>query len=439
MASWADLARFLRPRLHVDEAATRATMTDLATIRHEKLWFLVASAVIASVGLNTDSAAVVIGAMLVSPLMGPIVGLGYALAVRDRDFAKRAGRYLAVSIGVSLFVSAAFFALSPLKEPTAEILARTRPNLLDLLVALAAALAGSVALASTEVSATLPGVAIATAIIPPLCTSGYGLASGEWRLALGAFYLFTVNAVAIALCAYLLFGRLHFAKLAVGSAGRMPRWTAAAITAAFLAPLGFSLWETAREAGQRRAVRRFADEISATHRLTTWSFEPGVRPRLTLFLFDHPTPEQRQALAARFATALPGARLALETADLSPQVKETLEKLKSSVADSSLALREVQRSIEEARQREPAQREERRAAAAETTAVVSEWKLLEPRLGAAELLERPDGPLLAVVSPARPLSPRDEAAFARRWAPWLALRTKREVEIAFVRGRAGAR
>ncbi len=161
-------------------------------------WILMFAIVIASIGLNTNSPAVIIGAMLVSPLMGPIVGLGYGIGIFDFPLIRRSLVNVGVAAGISLATSTLYFLLTPLTEAQSELLARTQPTLWDVLIAIAGGLAGIIGLSRREKSNVLPGVAIATALMPPLCTAGYGLANADWSVFLGAFYLFSINCVFIA-------------------------------------------------------------------------------------------------------------------------------------------------------------------------------------------------------------------------------------------------
>jgi uncharacterized hydrophobic protein (TIGR00271 family) len=162
------------------------------------LWVLFFAILVASVGLNVNSTAVIIGAMLISPLMGPIVGLGYGAAVNDTALLRQSAKNLATFTLLSLLTSMAYFALSPLDVPGSELLARTTPTLWDVLIAAFGGAAGMVALTRRSISNVVPGVAIATALMPPLCTVGFGLANGRWDMAAGAFYLFLINGVFIA-------------------------------------------------------------------------------------------------------------------------------------------------------------------------------------------------------------------------------------------------
>ena len=167
--------------------------------RGTNLWVLVFAILIASLGLNVNSPAVIIGAMLVSPLMGPIMGMGLAMGINDLQLLRKSLTNYGFAAGVSLATSTLFFLVSPINEAHSELLARTTPNLYDVLIAFVGGLAGILATASKLKGNVLPGVAIATALMPPLCTAGYGIATAQARFFAGAFYLFIINTVFIAL------------------------------------------------------------------------------------------------------------------------------------------------------------------------------------------------------------------------------------------------
>ncbi|MEO7658524.1 MAG: TIGR00341 family protein [Pyrinomonadaceae bacterium] len=174
------------------------------------LWILVFAIFIASLGLNVNSPAVVIGAMLVSPLMGPIIGLGIGMAINDLDLLKKAAYNYLAAAGIGLATSTIFFSLSPLTEASSEILSRTSPNIYDVLIALFGGFAGILAVASRNKGNVIPGVAIATALMPPLCTAGFGLANWNLSFLSGALYLFVINTVFIALATLLTARFLRF-------------------------------------------------------------------------------------------------------------------------------------------------------------------------------------------------------------------------------------
>lgn len=161
------------------------------------LWILIFAIFIASVGLNVNSTAVIIGAMLVSPLMGPILGMGYSIATYDFDLFKKALFNYLFALLAGLLTSAAYFYITPIYQAHSELLARTQPNIYDVIIALVGGLAGIVAISSKFKGNVIPGVAIATALMPPLCTAGYGLATANWQFFFGALYLLTINTVFI--------------------------------------------------------------------------------------------------------------------------------------------------------------------------------------------------------------------------------------------------
>ena len=186
-----------------DETATVEQISDGVTFRGANLWVLIFAIFIACLGLNLNSTAVIIGAMLISPLMGPIIGMGLAVGRADLELLKRSLTNYGVSTVISVLTAALYFQLTPLTEAQSELLARTSPTLYDVLIALFGGAAGILALSTGGKGNVIPGVAIATALMPPLCTAGFGLAMGEWSFFFGACYLFFINTVFIALATYL--------------------------------------------------------------------------------------------------------------------------------------------------------------------------------------------------------------------------------------------
>lgn len=168
------------------------------------LWILVFAILVASVGLNMNSTAVIIGAMLISPLMGPINGIGYSIATYDFPLFRQAVKNFSFAVFAGLIASTAYFAISPISTAHSELLARTSPTIYDVLIAFFGGMAGIVAITSKKKGNVIPGVAIATALMPPLCTAGYGLATGQFAFLFGALYLFTINSVFIALSALII-------------------------------------------------------------------------------------------------------------------------------------------------------------------------------------------------------------------------------------------
>jgi uncharacterized hydrophobic protein (TIGR00271 family) len=167
------------------------------------LWVLLFAILVASVGLNVNSTAVIIGAMLISPLMGPIVGVGFGAATANLDLVRRGLKNLSIAAGLSVLVSALYFSFTPLTEAGSELLARTTPTTWDVAIALFGGAAGAIGFTRREVSNVVPGVSIATALMPPLCTAGYGLATAHWSFLAGAMYLFCINVAFISLAMFL--------------------------------------------------------------------------------------------------------------------------------------------------------------------------------------------------------------------------------------------
>ena len=213
------------------------------------VWILGFAIVIASIGLNVDSTAVVIGAMLISPLMGPIMGFGLGVGINDLSMVRKSVLNLGVAAGISIAASAVYFLISPLDAPSNELFARTNPTLLDVLIALFGGLTGVLAGSRKEKNNVIPGVAIATALMPPLCTAGFGLAHGDWHFFFGAFYLFLINAILIATATTLVVRYLRFPMVALPDAmkeRKYKRYFAVALLALVL-PSGWIFYRTVSE------------------------------------------------------------------------------------------------------------------------------------------------------------------------------------------------
>jgi len=193
-----------------DEKQIVEQITSGVSFRGANLWVLIFAILIASLGLNVNSTAVIIGAMLISPLMGPIIGMGLAVGINNLELLKRSAKNFGVATLVSVLTATVYFLLTPLSEAQSELLARTSPTLYDVLIAFCGGAAGIIALCTRGKGNVIPGVAIATALMPPLCTAGYGLATGHFLYFLGAFYLFFINTVFIALATYLGVRLMHF-------------------------------------------------------------------------------------------------------------------------------------------------------------------------------------------------------------------------------------
>lgn len=208
------LKRLTNIRKDIDIATAGASIRKNIYFRGPNVWILAFSIVVASVGLNINATAVIIGAMLISPLMGPIFGIGLGLGVNDTRLIQAGLKNLFVMVFISILASSIYFMISPLKlaNPT-ELLARTNPSIYDVIIALFGGAAGMLEQSRKEKGTVISGVAIATALMPPLCTAGYGLATGGMMYFLGAIYLFCINAIFIILATYIMVKYLGFESL----------------------------------------------------------------------------------------------------------------------------------------------------------------------------------------------------------------------------------
>ena len=195
-----------------NEELTVESIRHSVVFKGTNLWVLIFAIFIASLGLNVNSTAVIIGAMLISPLMGPIMGFGLSVGISDFELLKQSFRSYLLTTFISVVTSTLYFSLTPLNEVQSELLARTSPTIYDVLIALFGGLAGIIAVSTKEKGNVIPGAAIATALMPPLCTAGFGLATGNIFYFLGAFYLYFINSVFISLATFLGVRFMHFKR-----------------------------------------------------------------------------------------------------------------------------------------------------------------------------------------------------------------------------------
>lgn len=208
VVEWFD--QFLDLREGMDREGAVESIKQGKFMRGTNAWMLVCSIMIASLGLNLNSGAVIIGAMLISPLMNPILGLGLGVATNDREVLSDSIRHFFIAIAIALVTSIIYFWITPLREFTPEMKARTAPTILDGGVAIFGGLAGIISVTRADKTNAIPGVAIATALMPPLCVCGYGIATGNWNIAARSFYLFFLNSFFIAAMAYLIIRLMRF-------------------------------------------------------------------------------------------------------------------------------------------------------------------------------------------------------------------------------------
>lgn len=247
-----------------DSETTIANISKGVEFRADNVWVLFFAIIIASVGLNVNSTAVIIGAMLVSPLMGPIMGLGLSIGISDGELLRKSLKNLLIMIVISLVASSLYFLISPLSDAQSELLARTKPTIYDVFIAFFGGLAGILAASRKQEKVTVvSGVAIATALMPPLCTAGYGLGTGQFIYFFGAFYLFFINAFFIALATYLMVRYLHFPrkKFLDPATERKVRRGIAIFTVVVLVPSVFIAINVVRETSFDNDAIKYVNDI----------------------------------------------------------------------------------------------------------------------------------------------------------------------------------
>ncbi len=244
-----------------DESEVVQSIEEGVSFRGATLWVLAFAILTASLGLNVNSTAVIIGAMLISPLMGPIIGMGLGIGISDDNLLKRAARNYLVATLVSIMVAAFYWLITPLSEAQSELLARTQPTLYDVMIALCGGAAGIVALSTRGNGNVIPGVAIATALMPPLCTAGYGLATAQWSYFAGAFYLYFINSVFICLATMMGVRMLRFTRRKYLNDKRTRRFHhfIVAIVVASMIPAAILTLDIVHRSVRQRAMRRFVN------------------------------------------------------------------------------------------------------------------------------------------------------------------------------------
>ncbi len=264
--------KFLRELLDIrnntdQEATKEAILADIPFKGHTS-WILICSIFIASIGLNANSTAVVIGAMLISPLMGPILGLGMSLALNDIDTLRRSLKNFAVMVVLSVLTAFLFFYFFPIKDESSELLARTAPDIRDVLIAFFGGLALVIARAKKgTIASVIFGVAIATALMPPLCTVGFGLAIGNYGYAGGAMYLFIINTIFIGLATFLIIKILRFPMMRYANSRkrRLTARIASIVAILIMVPASWTFYNVFKESLFRKQANQFVAETIAQY------------------------------------------------------------------------------------------------------------------------------------------------------------------------------
>ena len=312
MGIWKNIKGWFRSvtdfSVELDREGAASRIRNNIWFRGANVWILAFSIVIASVGLNVNSTAVIIGAMLVSPLMGPIIGLGFSMGTFDGQLMKDALRNLFIMFLVSLAASTAYFLISPLNlvDPT-ELEARTSPTIYDVLIALFGGLAGMLENSRSERGTVLSGVAIATALMPPLCTAGYGLAHWNGHFLFGALFLFVINAVFIIIATYVMTKFLRFEPVAFIDvrARKRTRNIMTAVMLLILVPSTISAVQMVRVNQFEEKVQQFVKEnrIYGGRYLYDFKVNGGWTPTADIYLTGDPLNENEKDILFRAAWA----------------------------------------------------------------------------------------------------------------------------------------
>ncbi len=298
MSIWDQFSNFLKELLNIrigsDPKSTIEGIKKDIPFKGHTAWILIFSILIASIGLNTNSTAVVIGAMLISPLMGPILGMGLSIGINDIDTLRRSLVNFAVMVFLSILTAFLYFKISPFQTASSEILARTEPTLLDVLIAVFGGLAGIVAGSRKEKSNAIPGVAIATALMPPLCTAGFGLATGNMLYFIGALYLFFINTIFIALSTFIVVKYLRFplAKYATAKKRKKVNRIVAIVAILIIAPSIFTFKKIIERSFYEKEAGKFLDNYVVFNGAEEIKrkVDPATK-HIDVYLIGEPVPE----------------------------------------------------------------------------------------------------------------------------------------------------
>ncbi len=315
-------------------------------------WILACAIVIASVGLNVNSTAVIIGAMLISPLMGPIVGAGFALGIYDFDLFKKSLVNLGIATLISLLFSMLYFLITPIKVENSEILARTFPSLYDVIIAFFGGLVGVIAITHIDKGNVIPGVAIATALMPPICVAGYSIATGKWMYFLGSLFLYTINCVFICVATYSIVKLLEYPKkqqLDAKRAAIIQRYITIIILLMIIPSIFFAyqLYKKERFNNQTDQYLKdaFADTflISKSANYNTQTIE--VVPFRTQYSKEETA---RKEDKLKYYDALEDAHLVIksDTVDLKKDIMDALGENKEAISEKDMMIQDLKNQIQ---------------------------------------------------------------------------------------------
>jgi uncharacterized hydrophobic protein (TIGR00271 family) len=337
----------------LDREGTVINIKNNKRMRGANVWLLMCSIMVASLGLDLNSPAVIIGAMLISPLMSPILGIGLSIGINDRSMLWIALQHFGISIIIALITSFIYFKLTPLGEITPEISSRTAPTFLDVLVAFFGGVAGIISGSRKDQSNAIPGVAIATALMPPLCVTGFGLATGEWEIMLNSFYLFFLNAVFVALATYLIVRLLNFelVDFADPMEKRRTRVILVLVSALLITPSFFILSNVLEKLNEKRKIE---DYLTSHFEEAIW--ETGERHgsdslEVKLILFDQIEEDSIARIKGEFNELNCQARLSIIQSEI-PKSEINVDELQANLRNDMLSLIDTKQKIETEKDRQ---------------------------------------------------------------------------------------
>ena len=406
------------------------TISNGIIFRGTNLWILIFAIFIASLGLNVNSTAVIIGAMLISPLMGPIMGMGLGIGINDLALLRRSVSNFSFAIGVGLTTSTLYFLITPISDAHSELLARTAPNIYDVLIAFFGGLAGVLAVSSKMKGNVIPGVAIATALMPPLCTAGYGIATLQWNFFFGAFYLFTINTVFIALATFLTvrFLKFPFVNFLDKKSEARARHSITAIIILTLVPSIYLGYIMVQENRFEKSVTEFIEKEGRFENdfLLKKVIDPAKRTIVLTYVGDGISDTEINSLQKKLAESGFGkAQLSIIQGFAWLKGENQLsQNLKSVLSSTSVELKKATEELDSIRQAKDFNGQS-----------VNELQVLYPALKNAAISETYSRPstsdsviLLAVLSFSKPVSKNDK----QRIADWLKVKYKKEnVKVVF--------
>lgn len=347
----------IKYRLNLDDdKATQEEVFEIISkgveFKGANLWTLIFAILIASIGLNVNSTAVIIGAMLISPLMGPIIGIGLGAGIFDFRLIKKAVKNLFIATLIGLSTSSLYFLLSPITQAQSELLARTSPTIWDVLIAFFGGLSGIVASTRKKYNNVIPGVAIATALMPPLCTAGFGLATAQWSYFFGAFYLLLINSVFISIGTFLVVRFLKYKPASYvnpDTSAKVKKWVVTIAVLTILPSLYLAYYFVGNAIFSQNANRFINEEFSSLHyAVLQKDISPEKRTISILFIGEATADSVRQILELKKSKYdLENSIILVNNTSVKSQDQLDISKLKESIIHEAFTKQEEKLKIKE--------------------------------------------------------------------------------------------